>query len=160
MKKIIIIIVALAVLTGIFFLTYKFWPKKNDMTQVKGSQIKYNQIKIGGREIKAEVVDNEESRMKGLSGRESLCNNCSMLFVFEKPDIYPFWMKEMKFAIDIIWINNHQIVEITRGLPPPTETGQIASYTPKTAADLVLEVNAGFAAKNQIKIGDEVKITN
>ena len=42
--------------------------------------------------------------MKGLSGRDNLADDEGMFFVFEKSDIYPFWMKDMKFAIDIIWI--------------------------------------------------------
>lgn len=60
--------------------------------------------KFIAKKIKAEVVDNEEARMKGLSGRDNLADDEGMFFVFEKSDIYPFWMKDMKFAIDIIWI--------------------------------------------------------
>jgi uncharacterized membrane protein (UPF0127 family) len=159
MKKIIIIIIAIIVLAGIVFLTCKFWPKKNEMSQVKSSQIKYNQIKIGSQEIKAEVVDNEAARMKGLSGKDSIDNNEGMLFVFEKPDIYPFWMKDMKFAIDIIWIKDKKIVEIVKDAQPPTAEGKTISYTPRAQADLVLETVAGFCTENNVKIGDEISIS-
>ena len=137
---------------------YKFWPKKNEKNQVKSSQIKYSQVQIAGQEIKAEVADNEELRMKGLSGRETLCAVCGLLFVFEKSDIYPFWMKEMNFPLDIVWIKDKKIIEIVASAPTPAAAGQTMNYASNAPADLVLELNAGFCQKNDIKIGDEVII--
>jgi uncharacterized membrane protein (UPF0127 family) len=125
---------------------------------VKSSQTNVTQIKIKDQIIKAEVVDNEESRMKGLSGRESLAGDEGMLFVFEKPDIYPFWMKDMKFALDIIWIKDKHIVNLTKNAEPPTTAGKIMTYTPNAEAELVLEVNAGFCQENNVIIGDEIQI--
>ena len=126
---------------------------------MEGSLIEYSQIKIGSQEIKAEVVDNEAARIKGLSERDSIDNNGGMLFVFEKPDIYPFWMKDMKFATDIIWIKDKKIVEIVKDAQPPTAEGKTISYTPRAQADLVLETVAGFCDENGVKIGDDINIS-
>ncbi len=158
MKKILIIAFTLIVLVGIIFMVYKILNKKSGGNQVKGTKIEYSQVQINKKKIKAEVADTFEERTKGLSGRENLAKNEGMIFVFEKPDIYPFWMKEMKFSIDIIWVNDKKIVEIVKSAPTPESTGQIANFNPKAAADIVLEVNAGFCDKNDIKIGDAVEI--
>ncbi|MCX6811844.1 MAG: DUF192 domain-containing protein [Candidatus Berkelbacteria bacterium] len=160
MKKILVIIVIIIIVAGISLLIYKFWPHKtNENSQMKSPQVEYSQVQIGGQEIHAEVADNEELRMKGLSGRESLGNNDGMLFVFEKPDIYPFWMKDMNFAVDIIWIKDKKIVDIVKDAEPPSVAGKTISYTPKAEADIVLETVAGFCEENGVKIGDEVQIS-
>lgn len=144
-------------MTVALVLIFDHYPyKKNNDGQVKSSQIKYSQIKIKGKKIKAEVADNLELRLKGLSGRKSLCSNCGMLFVFERADIYPFWMKEMNFPLDIVWIKDKRIMEIVKSAPIPAAAGQTMNYTPNASADLVLELNAGFCEKYNIKIGDEV----
>lgn len=159
MKKILIIILNLIILAGIIFMVYKIWTKKNGDNQIKGSKIEYSQVQINGKKIKTEVADNLEARMKGLSGREGLGKNEGMLFVFEKPDIYPFWMKDMKFSIDIIWIKDLRIVDIVKDAPPPTTDGKTISFTPRGEADLVLETAAGFCDENGVKIGDEINIS-
>ena len=112
-------------------------------------------VEIGGRKIPVEVVDTAISRMRGLSGRENLPENTGMLFVFDKPGKYTFWMKDMKFAIDIIWIEDGRIVDIWENAQPPSQ-GEIPIYTPEYTSTYVLEVNAGFAKETGVKIGDGV----
>ena len=67
----------------------------------------------------------------------------------------------MKFALDIIWIKDETIIGISPDLPPQAE-GEASStlpiYYPPSAADKVLEVNAGTAAKYGFKVGDTVKV--
>lgn len=150
------IIISLVVLTIIGFTTYKFWPKNNSGGQIKG--LKISQIKIGRQNIKAEVADSQELRNKGLSGRESLCADCGMVFTFETPGLYSFWMNEMNFDLDIIWLNNNKIVDLWPNAPAPkNSSGQTISYMSKAMANKVIELNAGFCAKNKVKIGDEIK---
>jgi|SRR3990167_3602178 len=158
MKKIYITL-GIIVITAILVLVFnQYLHEKNENGQIKSSQINYSQIKIKDKKIKVEIADNLELRMKGLSGRGSLCQNCGMLFVFEKPDIYPFWMKEMNFPLDIIWIKNLSIVEIVKSASTPEAAGQVMNYTPNAPADLVLELNAGFCEKHDLKIGDGIEI--
>ena len=112
-------------------------------------------LKIKEQNIKVELAETEQERIKGLSGRENLCDNCGILFIFNKEDFHSFWMKEMKFPIDIIWINNDKIVQITKNADL-TQAKNIPTYTPKQKANKVLEVNAGFCEKHNIKVGDKV----
>lgn len=112
-------------------------------------------IQIGDTTVKVEIADTEAKREKGLSQRESLAKNEGMLFVFEEPRQYGFWMKDMSFAIDIIWIdNNKRVVEITSYVAPDTFP---KTFYPKEAIQYVLETQAGFAEQNNIQPGDILK---
>jgi len=115
---------------------------------------------INGKEIKVEIANTNEKRKTGFSNRDRLDKDTGMLFVFEDKNIKPsFWMKDMKFPIDIIWIDNNKIVQIDKNISNP-ETGtpdsELKHYTPKIPIDLVLEVNAGFIKKNNIKVGNKI----
>src|SRR3989338_5042145 len=67
-------------------------------------------IRISNVKIKAELADTPEKRALGLSGRETLGNDEGMLFVFDEPNTRQFWMKNMNFALDIIWIDENKKV--------------------------------------------------
>lgn len=77
-----------------------------------------------------------------------------MLFVFEKADYHSFWMKDMKFAIDIIWIDeDKKITDITHNATPGTYP---EIFKPSLPAKYVLEVMSGWIEKNNIEIGMQV----
>ena len=116
-----------------------------------------NSVTIRGTVIPVEVARTPALRTQGLSGRESLSADGGMLFVFEKKGSYGFWMKEMKFPLDIIWIADDKIVDIKPNLPP-AGLADLVSYFPQTPANYVLEVNAGFAASHGWQTGDKVEI--
>lgn len=107
--------------------------------------------------VKVEIADNAAEMQKGLSNRESLGKNKGMLFVFAEPGQAAFWMKDMEFPLDIIWIQNDKIVDIAPNLPPLAGE-YVSTYQPRVPANYVLEVNAGFAKEHGIKIGDKVDI--
>ena len=117
---------------------------------------------IGEIPIKVEIVDTEEKRHIGLSGKLSLPYDQGMLFLFDSENItVPFWMKDMKFPIDIIWINDGKIIQIDKNSEPILDSAPPSSYRyylPREPIDMVLEVNAGFSDTNQIKIGDTFKL--
>lgn len=97
--------------------------------------------------LKLEIADSDPARTQGLSGRESMDANAGMLFVFDTPGIYPFWMKDMKFPLDMVWIDDGRVVDVaTLRQPVPTELVP-PSHIPSVVADLVLELNAGKAAE-------------
>ncbi|HAH19405.1 MAG: hypothetical protein A2Y00_09785 [Omnitrophica WOR_2 bacterium GWF2_43_52] len=105
--------------------------------------------------VEAEIADIDALRQRGLMYREGLPESKGMLFVFEKEARYSFWMKNMRFPLDIIWIDkDKRIVDIKTDVPTCNQTCE--SLTPGDKALYVLEVNAGFAKKNEIKIGDRV----
>ena len=93
-------------------------------------------------------------RALGLSGRESL--EGGMWFVFPEADYYSFWMKDMKFPIDIIWVSDDfEIVDIKENVSPDSFP---ETFRPKAKALFVLEVPAGFSKTHQIHIGGKVSL--
>lgn len=108
-------------------------------------------IDIGNSRIKALVANTPDLREKGLSGREGLPEGEGMLFVFETPGKYGFWMKDMKFPIDIIWISGDRAVGIEKSLSPDSYP-QI--FYPGEDVNFVLEVPAGFSERHNINISD------
>ena len=81
-----------------------------------------------------------------------------MLFVFDHDDRYRFWMKDMKFPIDIIWLDRRdRIVTIHENVSPcPADPCPV--YTPPANARYVLEVSAGFSRAHDLKPGVRVSI--
>lgn len=136
---------------SIFFLTYNhFW------TAVNFSNIE--SVKIAGQSVKVELALNSVAQEQGLSGRQDLNENEGMLFVFDQSNQYSFWMKDMNFPIDIIWINeNLKVVYIKKDARPESYP---ESYGPDTNAKYVLEVASGFSEKNNLKVGDSVLFTH
>jgi uncharacterized membrane protein (UPF0127 family) len=105
--------------------------------------------------VRAEIAASEEERKTGLMFRESLGEGEGMLFVNKQEGIYTFWMKNMRFPIDIIWIGkDKQVVFMANNALPCKEDCQTIS--PDAPARYILEVKAGFINKNRVKIGDKV----
>ena len=111
-------------------------------------------------EFMVEVADTIVSRTRGLSGRAGLKENEGMLFVFGSPDMHGFWMKDMKFPIDIVWIRGEKIVGFAENTMP--EPGKsllnLRVYYSPEPADRVLEIKAGLVEKFGLKIGDTVRV--
>lgn len=99
------------------------------------------------------VAATPATQEKGLSGREGLGADDGMLFIFDRPDTYAFWMKDMRFPIDIIWIQNDAIADITTDVPVPVPGQELPVYFPKIPANRVLEVPAGYAKAHGLRIG-------
>ena len=126
-------------------------PSLSQEVQERGQQA---QLRVADRLLTLHVVATLEERAEGLSGFSSLGENEGMFFVFEKPGFYGFWMKEMQFPIDIIWLDvEFRIVHIEKGVLPSSFP---EIFNPITPAQYVLEVNSGFSVQNNLKVGDEV----
>jgi uncharacterized membrane protein (UPF0127 family) len=163
MKKILFPILAtILFITLVGLLTRKFQNQTLSISDNLPSLAK-TKIYVGETEIPVEIADTFQKRQKGLSERESLAEREGMLFVFAQKDIQPpFWMKKMKFAIDIIWIDDNKIVQINENVPAPepdTPNSELKFYSPNQPIDYVLEVNTGFVDENKIKIGDNVNLS-
>jgi len=119
-------------------------------------------IIVGSELINVEIADTNEKRMQGLSNKTNLANKEGMLFIFEDKDISPFfWMKEMNFPIDIIWINDSKIVQVDKNIPAPeaqTLESELTLYKPAQPIDYVLEVNAGFSDQHDINVGTDIDL--
>jgi uncharacterized membrane protein (UPF0127 family) len=104
--------------------------------------------------LDVEVVNTNLSRSLGLSGRSRLQDNEGMLFVFDHPGKYGFWMKDMNFALDIIWINQNGIVVwIEREVDPSSYP---KAFINQADASYVLEINSGLSKKFGLYLGSKV----
>ena len=115
---------------------------------------------MGSHKIFVGLAKSNEEKRQGLSDREKLSDSQGMLFDFTgETNARPgFWMKDMRFDLDLIWIKNKKIIGITANVPSPKNAGdKLPLYSPPSPVDMVLEVAAGWSERQKIKVGDEVK---
>jgi uncharacterized protein len=120
----------------------------------------YRQINItlNGIELVADVAETNEQRTKGLSVKDALAEKEAMLFVFDTAQEQSFWMKDMKFPIDIIWLDSDKIVvHVEHNLQPCSFDAFCQTYKPDKNALYVLETVAGFAKNHNIVEGTHVE---
>ena len=89
--------------------------------------------------------------------RDGLRSGWGMLFVFKNTGRHPFWMKDMRFAIDILWLRNRRIVHISRNVPPPASGEKPVTLDPPVSANLVLELAAGQAEALGLETGQSLR---
>lgn len=131
----------------------------------RGESIKY--VHIAGQNIQVELALTPQEQAQGLSGRRGLKEGEGMLFVFPRPGKYSFWMKNMNFPIDIIWLadppllseggargGDLKVIYIKKDAQPESYP---ETYEPDRNAKYVLEVTAGFSQKNNLRAGDKVQ---
>lgn len=122
---------------------------------------KSTKVLVNDQTFKIIVAKSDKDKQIGLSGKNKIEQDQGMLFIFDNPDYYSFWMKDMKFPIDIIYINGDKVTTVIDSAKPPGPTkGNLETYQPLYKSDKVLEVNAGIANKYNIKKGTLVKIEN
>jgi uncharacterized membrane protein (UPF0127 family) len=157
MKKKIIVLLVLLFVAFILLSTQEKPQKENSFKQsVSNIEESSAVLNLSGNEISVEIVDTEELRTKGLGGREILEDNTGMFFVFNYSDKYGIWMKDMKFAIDILWIDEDGIiVDIKENISPETYP---EVFYPSVKARYVLEVNEGFVKEKGVGVGETVLI--
>lgn len=106
-----------------------------------------------------DIRDEAFGMAKGLSGRESLPEKEGMLFVYSAPQKPVFWMKNMNFPLDFIWIRDFRVTELSENIPhPAANNGQVYRLNPRQPVDMILEVNAGDIHKYAIDIGDSIAV--
>ena len=117
-------------------------------------------VKLAGVDIKVDLALTPAEQNQGLSGRTSLNGDEGMLFIFDLPGKYAFWMKDMNFPIDMIWLGEDmKVVYIKKNALPKNYP---ETYQPGKAdgdAKYVLEVVSGFSDKNNLKVGDSAEFT-
>ncbi len=115
---------------------------------------KTQQACANGMCFKVELAATPEERTRGLMFRNSLAADAGMLFVFEQEGIYPFWMKNTKIPLDMIWIDKDKKVVFVAKNVQPCDVDQCPNIIPDGTAMYVLEINAGLAEKIGVKQGD------
>lgn len=116
---------------------------------------------VGGDSIRAEVVRTADEHARGLGGRDGLAPGTGMVFPYLEPRRPEFWMKGMRFDIDIVWIRGGRIVDLSTFVPAPRKgptsaVDALPTFSPREPIDAVLEVVAGTAQARGWKIGDSV----
>lgn len=118
--------------------TKKYIPVLSDYSS-QNTLLKHSTLTINNKTISVEIADTENARSLGLSGRKSLGSDQGMLFIWDK-EVYPiFWMKDMNFSLDLIWINAVKIVAINENVPnePTKKDNELTLYRAPTAINMV-----------------------
>lgn len=153
MKKIIVLVVILLLVVAAIPFSQNYL-KNNQFPFAKTAT-----AKIGNQTFRLYSAESQKEKEVGLSNKSSMPQDYGMLFSFATPDYYSFWMRDMKFPIDMIFIKDNHIITIhSNAQPPKSKDDSLAIYKPDEPADAVLEINAGLAQKYSFKKGDEVKI--
>lgn len=128
----------LLVLIGVVLILWSF-----KVVLAKPAAAKYQTptLQISGKMLKVEVAATEAAREQGLSGRAGLEAGHGMLFIFPESGLYGFWMKDMKFPIDVVWLDeDKKVIDIARNLQP-SSFPQV--FYPPVPVKYVLETNPG-----------------
>ena len=110
-----------------------------------------------GKVLTVEVMANNEDRAMGVMFRESLPEDRGLLFVFEQPSRYSFWMKNCRFPIDMVWLDAEQKVVHVTERAAPCKKDPCPMYTPMRPALYVVEINAGQAKAEKAAVGAKVE---
>jgi len=128
--------------------------------KILAEQFKYEHATVktkSGIEIPVEVADTFKKRSLGLGNRLELKKEWGMLFVFKNKKKHSFWMKDMRFALDIIWLDNFRIIFIHRNVQPAKDGEKLMILEPPESANFVLEVASGRASELGLKKGDRLE---
>jgi uncharacterized membrane protein (UPF0127 family) len=109
------------------------------------------QVQLGGQLLSAQVANTTESRTRGLSNTDPLKSNEAMLFIFDQSSRWKIWMKDMRYNIDIVWLNEQKIVVHIVSQATPESYPQ--EFGPDSPAKYVLELPAGFAKEHNVTEG-------
>ncbi len=142
-KKILLLVISLCIVSGC---------ANSNSEETKGKN-----ILLKNETIKVEIADTQYLRERGLSYRTDLCKECGMLFLFKSYKNYAFWMKDMNFPLDIIYLKDNKVVEIFKSVPLTTGD-KITQIYPQNEANMVLELNSGWSDSHNLEIGDNIDI--
>jgi uncharacterized membrane protein (UPF0127 family) len=109
-----------------------------------------------GKVLQTEVMVKDEDRAMGLMFRPSLPLDRGMLFVFEDSDFHGIWMKNCRFPIDILWLDEEKNVVHVAEAVPPCKADPCPVYNPMRRAAYVVELNAGQARREKVVLGARV----
>lgn len=118
------------------------------------------EVEIRGQKLIVELAVTQKEKERGLSYRNTLAPDHGMLFVYDHKERYGFWMQEIRFSLDFIWIDGKTVVDISKNVQIRDTNGRWTTLAPRQVVDKVLEVNAGTIDKLGIRVGDTVFIKN
>lgn len=150
MRKILIPIFIVAVI-GIFAFVADFPNRLSGGDRSLPFSYATTTLLIGEDTLILEIADTDQKRSLGLSGREGLASGTGMLFIFEEAGFHGFWMKNMRFVIDIAWLDDDFcVVTLARSLAPDTYP---TVFVPDAPARYAIEVPSGFLRSHNVSKG-------
>jgi uncharacterized membrane protein (UPF0127 family) len=159
-----LLVLAVAVLCAAAFVFFgkPYVPGFSEVARVLRVSIEsptLHRAQVGDVELFVKYAQTETERAQGLSGHAPLGPREGMLFIFPFASSYGFWMKDMLFDLDMVWIRSGLVVGISEHIPAPRFAGdKLPTYYPPEAADMVLEIGSGQARALGIGIGDAVSL--
>ncbi len=154
-KTLVLLSAGVISLTLIAFVVYFF------NLQNPNPELKRAEVKIGNTILNVEVANTVLEKARGLSGRDGLGENEGMLFAFGEPGVQVFWMKGMKFPLDMIWIRGGKIVGFSKNVinpQPQTSLTETKTVPSPDLIDTVIEVGSGTVDRLKLNIGDAVAV--
>lgn len=144
MSKLFFILIPLLIIliVGTFF--YSFYKFSQPTAEIKGHKFQLL------------IAKSDKDKQIGLSKYNNLAKDKGMVFIFDNEGLYSFWMKDMKFPIDILFIKGDKIVTIQQNVP----INNLTIYSPTQNVDKVLEINANLSREYGINVGDSVTLKN
>ena len=113
-------------------------------------------LTVNGYKLIVDLALTQDQQTKGLAVKNHMNESEGMLFVFQQPSRPSFWMKDMKFPIDIIWLGaNRSVVYIAPNLEPCPSQGNCPGYIPSRDSLYVLETTAGFSQRHDVTVGTQ-----
>lgn len=113
----------------------------------------HTKLRLGDGVFRAQIADAPSEREKGLSGTQKLSRDEALLFIYDTDGRWGIWMKEMNYAIDIVWLNkNKEVIHIVKNVEPDTYP---ESFSPNQDARYIVELAAGTADDKKVTIGDK-----
>lgn len=153
LRPLAVVAVAFLVLTGLFFFL-----QKTRLVSVPPLQHDAVIVAPNGTRYDVQIADTDPERLLGLSFLPSMAETEGKLFVFPGPGRPSFWMKDMRFPLDILWIQDSVVVDLAEGVPAPNPGEFPTTVIPEADATLVLELRAGEAKRQGIGLGTVLDI--
>lgn len=148
MFKALIILVCIAIVGGAVYFLY--------LKPAAGTE--FGTVTIGNKVFYVEVANTPAKREQGLSDRSSIGSD-GMLFTFDSPARYGFWMKGMKFPLDFVWIRDGFVIQTDVGVQPLKQGEPPVAISPVAEVNYVLEVTEGTIQRYGIDRGSRVEIS-
>jgi len=153
--KLMVQLIVFAAVAGLLFFVSSFY-NQPQAENPNSQNLPAKSVELRGQAIHVSVADTPLAREVGLGGRSGLAAGEGMLFVFPHEDTYGFWMKNMGFPIDILWLNSQgEVVYMAENVAPETYP---TTFTPSVPALYVLELPAGFVEEHEVVVGDIVRL--
>lgn len=155
-----LVLSAFVLLASLVYVRFPIFPQSLDTAVNDSESLQVvsasPKIQIASSTISVYLADTEEERERGLGGRAGLAEDEGMLFVFDEDGPHAFWMKDMRIALDIVWISRDgTIVHIEESVGPETYP---EVFVPRSEARYVVELSGGWVDRHNVVVGDIVRL--